>query len=495
MSLFDQAFASLQNSGRIALTADTTFYVRNTGTAAAPVANTNTDAGAMATWNTLYNAVTSTYDFAGFTVTLMSGTQNTYPAGLFMSKSWVGGGQLIIDLNGCSIAETVTKGIINDVVQPGQITIQNGAGLGVGGVVSSAGFAGIQNDQPSDMNIGVGITMGDCFDAAFEATQNGAIYLGAPVNIGGTNASARSLALAALGGIIGFNAQQVNFLSNKTYTIATMNAPQGGNIIADGIPFNLNAHTITGPRYFKDPTSFIWTANAISTYIPGSSSGVSTGYDNTTVSAFIYGGAAPGSTLTISSTSNASPSGDSTSVVGSNVFIGQGSGTSNIFLGNAGFSGAAVSYAGATSGVTILKASAVASGTLTMPAATGTLIAEATAAWQTYTPTITSGSGAFTTVSATGRYKQYGKTIHLQVDIVITTAGTAASSLIATLPVNSFASTGYTGVGRERAATGASCIGYITTSDAAHINIIPMAGGTIIASGNSVTASLTYEAA
>lgn len=118
-----------------------------------------------------------------------------------------------------------------------------------------------------------------------------------------------------------------------------------------------------------------------------------------------------------------------------------------------------------------------------------------TAAWTTYTPAITSGTGTITTSSATGRYRQIGKTIHLQVDIVITTAGTGASILIATLPVNSFAGKGYSGIGRERLLTNTTCIGSIVTTDATKLNIIPIAGGTIIASGNAVTVSITYEAA
>ena len=56
-------------------------------------------------------------------------------------------------------------------------------------------------------------------------------------------------------------------------------------------------------------------------------------------------------------------------------------------------------------------------------------------AWTAYVPTITSGTGAFTTVSATGRYLQIGKTVFVQITITDTTNGTAATSTKATLPV------------------------------------------------------------
>lgn len=55
----------------------------------------------------------------------------------------------------------------------------------------------------------------------------------------------------------------------------------------------------------------------------------------------------------------------------------------------------------------------------------------------TYTPTITAGSGVFTTVSAVGRYRQIGKLIFIQITVTITTNGTAATSVIASLPFTS----------------------------------------------------------
>ena len=54
--------------------------------------------------------------------------------------------------------------------------------------------------------------------------------------------------------------------------------------------------------------------------------------------------------------------------------------------------------------------------------------------WQNYTPTITAGSGSLTTVSATGFYSVIGKVVQIIIDITITTNGTGAGYVVATLP-------------------------------------------------------------
>ena len=58
-------------------------------------------------------------------------------------------------------------------------------------------------------------------------------------------------------------------------------------------------------------------------------------------------------------------------------------------------------------------------------------------AWTPYTPTITASVGAITTVSATGRYQTLGKTMFIEVDILVTTNGTGSGSLLVPLPSGS----------------------------------------------------------
>lgn len=52
----------------------------------------------------------------------------------------------------------------------------------------------------------------------------------------------------------------------------------------------------------------------------------------------------------------------------------------------------------------------------------------------TYAPTVTAGSGTFTSVSAAGHYAILGKLVWFSIAITITTNGTAATNVQATLP-------------------------------------------------------------
>jgi hypothetical protein len=74
-------------------------------------------------------------------------------------------------------------------------------------------------------------------------------------------------------------------------------------------------------------------------------------------------------------------------------------------------------------------------------------------AWTTYTPTVSSSTGTITTASATGKWKRAGKLIAVQQTITITTNGTGAGNLRATLPFDA-ESTDFVGAGRETAVTG-----------------------------------------
>lgn len=59
-------------------------------------------------------------------------------------------------------------------------------------------------------------------------------------------------------------------------------------------------------------------------------------------------------------------------------------------------------------------------------------------AWTSYSPTLSSSAGTLastgTTATVTGRYKQIGKTVFLELWVVITTIGTASGAVICTLP-------------------------------------------------------------
>lgn len=271
--------------GRTVLIVDTTFWRRVDGSNSVCNGTANAAAAsapncAYADWNPLYSATVAIYDFGGKTITLKSGTTDTATSGLTMATAFVGGGGLIIDLNGSNIAETVTKGIVNNAPQSGGIGIQNSAGLGVGGNISSSGFACIQNSAEIIMGIGAGISTGPCFDAAYESIQGATLALAFPVNSIG--AGGNQFVLTATGGNFGFNGQKVNVRSNQTYTLGTVSAQLASSVTANGATFDLNPagaggpFTISGPRYSVTGNSFIYTGGGGGggpNFFPGSTAG------------------------------------------------------------------------------------------------------------------------------------------------------------------------------------------------------------------------------
>lgn len=112
--------------------------------------------------------------------------------------------------------------------------------------------------------------------------------------------------------------------------------------------------------------------------------------------------------------------------------------------------------------------------------------------WIAYTPTITAGSGTFTTVSATGRYKIVGtKTIHTQIDVTITAIGTAGGNIVATLPFTA-AAFNFAGSAREHATTGKGGSCFIAASGTT-ITATDASASTFIGNGAQVVFGATYE--
>lgn len=85
-----------------------------------------------------------------------------------------------------------------------------------------------------------------------------------------------------------------------------------------------------------------------------------------------------------------------------------------------------------------------------------------TAGWTAYTPTLSAGSGSLSSASATGRYQTIGKIVFVEIDITITTNGTAATSIIATLPATAAAAK-YV-LGGQETTTGKAVTGLIPVS-------------------------------
>src|SRR5262245_27950170 len=110
-----------------------------------------------------------------------------------------------------------------------------------------------------------------------------------------------------------------------------------------------------------------------------------------------------------------------------------------------------------------------------------------------YTPIITASSGTFTSVSATGGYVRCGKLAHVRILITITTNGTAAGSVLATLPFTAAGSPSFaTWAGRANAVPGKMLQG-IVGSSATTISIFNYDNTYPGASGESLAISGWYE--
>jgi hypothetical protein len=119
------------------------------------------------------------------------------------------------------------------------------------------------------------------------------------------------------------------------------------------------------------------------------------------------------------------------------------------------------------------------------------------AAWSPFTPTLSSGTGAFNNAYAPNcYYKQVGKIVHATYQVNITTNGTAGSSVVLTLPVPANIAGGrrFIGYGREDAVTGKMLQGTIKTTSNS-ISILDYANNYPGADAALLALSITYEAA
>lgn len=114
--------------------------------------------------------------------------------------------------------------------------------------------------------------------------------------------------------------------------------------------------------------------------------------------------------------------------------------------------------------------------------------------WVTYTPAITAAVGTFTTVSATGRFLQRGKICHVQMTITITTNGTAATAILATLPFLEASGKSWIFSGKETSVTGSMQQG-IVAGGGGQISITDYAGLFSGGNGRSITINGFYEIA
>jgi hypothetical protein len=154
-----------------------------------------------------------------------------------------------------------------------------------------------------------------------------------------------------------------------------------------------------------------------------------------------------------------------------------------------------IAWFSSTASNCIVEVESAASGTggRITDAGTGNAIVDQPAlAWQAYTPTVTPGSGALTSATASGRFKRVGKTIYFSAHVAITTNGTGASLLKISLPIGAQAANNTFGCGRE-GSTGGLLQWF--NADPANAYVVSNAGGYPGGDGRSIDISGSYEAA
>lgn len=146
----------------------------------------------------------------------------------------------------------------------------------------------------------------------------------------------------------------------------------------------------------------------------------------------------------------------------------------------------------ATGNTLTLMSSPITSASTKYPAISGSGIIE-TPDWRSFTPTITSSAGSFTTVSATGKCRRLpGNSVLFQFHITTTTVGTASGYTNVTLPYTN-GTTLHVGAARDISG-GSMCAATIAAS-ASVATVVTYNNTFATGSGSQVVGDIEYEAA
>ncbi len=120
-----------------------------------------------------------------------------------------------------------------------------------------------------------------------------------------------------------------------------------------------------------------------------------------------------------------------------------------------------------------------------------TSIAAAESAWTAFTPTVNTQAGS-STVTAAGRYKLIGKTVHFNVNLTITAAGTGTGYIEVTIPPAGVPLSGSNFVVSENLITG--LIGWVRlVASGTKFRLLKYDNSTYIATNHVLYFNGTYE--
>jgi hypothetical protein len=123
-----------------------------------------------------------------------------------------------------------------------------------------------------------------------------------------------------------------------------------------------------------------------------------------------------------------------------------------------------------------------AAGTFTNVGVTGNLF-KGTAGWTTYSPTLTAAAGTYTSATATGKYRDIGGVVFVDITVTITTVGTGTYPIVS-MPSTILSGGSPTLAGRETGSTGKAVLGTAITTTTIELffydNSVPAANGYVI---------------
>jgi len=252
--------------GRIPLLAPTTFYVSTSGS---DTTGLGTSLSPWRTWQFAYNTVANTYDFRGFQVTLTSTGAFTYTVGLAIGSGWTGGGSLVLDGNGSTIASASGPAIsTNGPPLAGLITLQNFT-------LTSVGGSAILHTVPGTFNVRAGMVYGTCTVAHFQLFNTGPqVQLFNNYTI--TGGALFHLAVAFTGSALRSNAAlTITHANPVTFSSGYALTDLQGLLYFPGNTF-VNPGNVTGPRFSCNNNSLMYVAGAGLAYFPGTVAGTQT---------------------------------------------------------------------------------------------------------------------------------------------------------------------------------------------------------------------------
>lgn len=436
---------------------NTTFYVATTGS------DTTGDGTSTKPWLTIQTAwdkINKFYELNGYTATINL-ADGTYSGALSVTTPVVNG---YISINGNSgdvTAVTLSNTSIAVYASKAHLTIKD---LTMSGATvaelfaDNGGFIQFSNIKFGAAGAG-GIHLWAQHGGRIEATGNYAISGGAVNHI------------YALGGTVRVDSKTVTITNTPAFS--GYYAQASFNSLVE-IYSNTFSGSATGTRYLASLNGVIDTRGGIATYLPGDVAGSTASggqYDISGEVANIDSGTIDGTT--------------------------QATGTINgsIAVGGTWTAAATLTLPAYTLGGTVTANSQSVSGVLNftngLALASGTTLA--TYIEGTATPTITAGTGSFTTVSCVQKNTKIGRVVVCQFNITITTNNTAASYIKMPLAYNNGATYDACGSYRDYGSTGIMGQVYVAAAETyaaifKYENSYPGADG--VAIGGTVTYSV-----